>query len=392
MRPFSVTLLLILLIVTAVIFQSFFRDNFGSEIRFINDNADREVYYLRGTWYTIKKTPYTEVFSEYPQFATYFFALPHMALAALYGPAYGKEAYYLTFSAMMMLFLSFTILLLYRLRDEKRYFAFLMLLPASLYFSYNRYDILPSFLGILAVYLLSKKKFAFSFFCLALGVLAKWYLALLFPIFLVFCRESRKKNITGIIAFFFITCFLGILPTLLSGGIDALLIPYMFHTMRGLNSESLFYLLKKILGSDLWFIVFFVLQFSVWPFLVFARIDSPKKAINWSALAILVFMLFAKFYSPQWILWIMPFLILRIRNAKDAFLVIFFDITTYVYYPVIYDGFGGLLTPVIILKTSFLMWFIYSISRDCVKDIEIPTRMRFLLRQYTNFLTKKAAG
>jgi hypothetical protein len=358
--------LLFALLVSFVIFaHTRLKDNFDSEIRLVNDfDGDLKVYYSRGLWYPLKEVPYLESFSEYPQVATYLFAAPHAALSSLYKIPYSRERYYLAFSILMITFLTLSFILLCHLRPDNVKLALLMLLPASLYFSYNRYDILPAFLSILSIWLLSKERYKSSAFFLALGVLTKWYLILLFPIFLKTYHSRHKKINFGMIYVFCLTGIAVALPTLLSGGIGGFLIPYRFHMARGLNKESLFYLVKSLLGSDAWFAVFFVLQFSVLPFVMISKIDSLRKVVNWSALSILVFMLFAKFYSPQWILWAMPFLIMRAKKRQDVLLIIIFDLVTYLYFPVIYDGYPNFLYPIVVIKTIIILYLITTIINE----------------------------
>lgn len=369
MKYLKFVLLFVLLISVTLSFHFYFASNFNSEIRFINDNADREIFHSRGLWYPLRKIPYLEVFSEYPQLGTYFFGLPHAILSLIHDSDYGKSEYRLTFSVITIIFLFASIVLLYKMREKRKYFAFFMLLPAALYFSYNRSDILPALLSLASIYLLSKERYKSSAFVLTLGILFKWYLMLLFPIFVTFYYSRHKKINWGMISIFCLTVILVILPTLLSGGVEALLVPYKFHTARGLNKESMFYLLKSILGSDAWFFIFFVMQFSVVPLCIISKIDSLQKVIKWSALSILVFMLFAKFYSPQWILWVLPFLILRAQNRKDVLPIIIFDLATYLYFPVIYDGCPNLLYPIVVVKTVIILYFIATIFKDLANDI-----------------------
>lgn len=173
---------------------------------------------------------------------------------------------------------------------------------------------------------------------------------------------------------FCLTVILCILPTLLSGGMEALLAPYKLHVERGFNNESLFYLLKTFLnktvhidiGTQVGYFIFFLLQLSVIPLVMMNKIDSLPKVVNWSALILFVFLLFAKFYSPQWILWVLPFLILRIQKKRDILLVIIFDIATYLYFPVIFDGSKALLDAIIIIKTVILFCFIVILFRNLV--------------------------
>jgi len=375
MKYLKFTLLLLLLLSAAILANSYLIDNFGSDIRFIADRSELDIYYQRGLWLPLGKVPYTETFIEYPQLAACFLALPHGISMFLYGGISGIDYYTLIFSLIVATLLFLSIIILYYLKGEKKYYSFLMLLPASLYFTYNRYDILPVFLSILSIALFSKERYKSSSFILALGVLSKWYLILLLPIFLRFYYMKHKRIHRGMLYVFSVTGFLGILPTLLSGGVDALMVPYKFQAARGLNKESLFYLLKSVLGSDLWFVIFFLLQFAAVPLCLLSRIDSIKKVISWSCFSILVFMLFAKFYSPQWILWILPFLILRARNIKDVFMIVLFDIVTYFYFPVIYDGYQPLLIPIIIVKTIILLYFTFAVFRELFIDIDIRSSL-----------------
>ncbi len=376
MKYLAFALLFIVLIFMVVFFNVQLENNFGSQVRFVNDSEERGIFYDRGSWLPLKKIPYKESFSEYPELTTYFLAMPHAVLSFFYSTNYTRDQYNLVFSLITVTLLFASIVLLYNLLGKKKYLAFLMLLPATFYFTYNRFDILPVFLSILSIKFLSEEKYKLSAFFLALGVLSKWYLIILFPIFISLYHSRYKKINWAMIGIFCLTGFAGIFSTIASGGIEAFLVPYKFHAARGLNNESLFFLLKKILGSDLWFGVFFILQFSVIPFCIFKKIDSFRKAINWTALAILIFMLFAKFYSPQWILWILPFLILRAKNGKDIFFIVLFDLVTYLYFPVIYDGFRGLFYPIIVIKTAILLYFIVDIVKDLSMDINEENQSR----------------
>ncbi len=362
MKNLKFILLFIGLICFAVISHFYLKNNFHSQVRFFNDYWDRSAYFDRGQWYTLKKIPYLEIFSEYPQVATYFFALPHALLSTFYGSNYGKEEYYFIFSTFMMIFLFATIMLLHDLRTKYKDYAFLMLLPASLYFSYNRYDIIPAFLSVLSIKLLSREKYNLSIIILALGVMTKWYLILLLPIFLKYYYSRHKKINWKMIFAFCLVAVLCVLPTLLSAGIDAFLAPYKMHMERGFNADSTFYLLRTLfsqtfhtnIATPLGYSLFFILQFSVIPLILIKKINTLPKVVNWSALTILVFLLFAKFYSPQWILWILPLLVLRIQKWKDIFWVIIFDLVTYLYFPVIFDGCKSLFNTMIIIKTVVL--------------------------------------
>lgn len=193
--------LLILLLICSLFFSLFLSDNFNTNTGYINDYNDRLIYAGRGSWYSLSKVPYSEVKSEYPQLASAFMAVPYSILKAvdtidprdaqeIFDLVSGEEVtsnrnpnalnlthlqnklflnYALIFSLIMMVFLFLSLLLLYDLRVDKKYLALLLLLPASLYFSYNRFDIIMCFLSLLSLYCLYKKHYKLSVFILVIG-------------------------------------------------------------------------------------------------------------------------------------------------------------------------------------------------------------------------------
>ena len=167
-----------------------------------------------------------------------------------------------------------------------------------------------------------------------------------------------------------LTIIFGILPTFFMGGLPAFLVPYHFHLDRDFNHESLFYLLRNFFHNPWGFKMFMILQFCIMPLAVVAKIDSNRSVINWTLLSILFFIFFAKFYSGQWILWILPFLILRVVKKRDLIPIIIFDLVTYLYFPVIFDGYPNLLGGIIFIKSFVLLYFIVTIFKDVCSDIK----------------------
>lgn len=332
----------------------------------VYDPHDLNVFYKEGSWILSGEQPYKEVFSEYPQIATYVFAIPHIitsGLEFLFGcqNINRKRAYEFIFSLMMAVCSAVLIILIYNLRSQYKFWAFLLLLPASFYFTQNRFDILPSMLTIASLYLLFKDYFKLSFILLAVSVMTKWYAIILFPIFVTYYYSLHKQIHWKATASFFLTILVIILPTILISGWRDFLSPYAYHLNRAGNSESLFYLFTLILKPLAFLsIPFLLLQFAIAAFSIFAMINNKEKILVWSLLAILGFILFAKFYSPQWWLWISPFLIILARTKKDVILIFAFDLLTYIYFPFIYGlkfTFPFLLTIVVIIKTIFILYF-----------------------------------
>jgi hypothetical protein len=322
------------------------------------DHYDVDNYYRYGSWYTLNQKPYQDIDSPYPQLATYFFALPHIIANGISG-SYDETDYKLVFSLLMMALLFGTILILFSMRSNAKNYAFLMLLPAGLFFAYQRYDILPALLGIISVYFLLKERYRTAAIFLALGVVSKWYLIVIFPVFFRFAYLKKNRIDFGMIGVFILTGALFVLLTILHSGFDALFVPYRYHLDRGYNLESLFYQVYWIFSSlfdiniatSYGYFLFFLLQFCAVPFALRADIRTPRNVYAWSAISILCFMLFSKFYSPQWIIWATPFLIVWISNKMEAWAVIAFDVATYLYFPIAYRNLD---------QTSY--WFAISIG------------------------------
>lgn len=158
------------------------------------------------------------------------------------------------------------------------------------------------------------------------------------------------------------------LPTYLSGGVGAVLEPYIFHNGRGSEILSLPGVIEAILfkltpfrSDQVLKIIFLLLQVSAMPFLFFVRPATYEKLLNWCLLIVSLYILFARIYSPQWILWIFPLMILLSRDKVDIGLIWIYGIVTYLGFPLTYDFFGkqsfqivimGLVTSSIVLAIA----------------------------------------
>jgi hypothetical protein len=379
MRVKTSVAVLVLLVVCSLAFSLALRNNFGSKARLINDYSDRGIYAAEGAQLLRSGVPYTGAFSEYPQIALYFFAVPHLIIAWI-DPRNNLHLDYSTiFSLLMMVFCCLSISILYRLLNRQKYLAFLLLLPASFYFTFNRFDSMACFATLFSVYLFSKGHYNLSALFLSVGTFIKWYPALVLPALLM-CYVSIHKRIPwSMLITFGLASLVIVLPTLATGGIAALIFPYKFHVTTGLNNESLLSLLDYVvhrmsnitLVSQLVLDLFLILQFSIIPLCLTSRVDSLDKVVRWSALAILVFILFAKFDSPQWILWIIPFLILKARRSLDVLWIILFDLVTYIGFPIGFDLAGEtseVFRVIVLVKIGFLLGFIVPLMAGLLKD------------------------
>ncbi len=347
----------------------------------VNDHHDIRVYFQRGSWVSTDQQPYRDVFSEYPQIATWFFAIPHVVSNAWSQQnkiqQKGEQAYRYVFSGLMAIFLALTIARLYALRSDYKWLAFLMLLPASCYFTQNRFDILPGFLTLASLAALQRSHILGAFVLLGIATATKWYPVVMMPVFTVYVYQTNKTIIFSAITSYILVLTAIFLQTLIGIGWEGFLIPYKFHLTRTMNSESLLHLvtvvitrlgMSKELIEPVLLKTFMVLQFAIAPLCLLVRIDTWDKAVKWSALSILCFMLFAKFSSPQWILWIVPLLVLLARTPGEIIGIVALDLVTYVYFPSVYymQDKHYLLFPGIITLKSILygLWIIHLFYRD----------------------------
>lgn len=384
---------------------NYFSENYP--VRIMNAHWDTSIYYQRGLWAEDGKVPYLERFSEYPQIATFLFGLPFLMNDQLglarkvtdwssekIQPVFNMRSkqdyqYYpvfrYLFCMIMSVFMALTIKEIYFLRKDKRWLGLLLLMPASLYFVHNRFDILPAYLTVLALSSMHQKKTIKAFLILALSVLTKWYALVLLPVFSAYVWQTGERKVLGQA----VTVYLGVIflvhmITIELIGLKAFLSPYVFHLSRGANKESLFYMIYgrsalNFSAHKVSYFLFLTLQGSVAclaPFI--GRINTFEKLLQWSALAILFFMLFAKFYSPQWILWIMPLLIMLIKSRSEIKGVVALDIITYCYYPLtfsfLYSNNRALAFFFITLKTLVLLgWASYLLLQVEYKKPKITT-------------------
>lgn len=316
--------------------------NLYGPYRLINDDHDIGVYFERGFWIFPGRQAYSDVFSEYPQVATAFFALPHLLANNWIHTTADVAPYRYVFTALMAILLALTVQRTHALRPDRKALAFLLLLPAGWYFAHNRFDIIPALLTLLALDALRRDRLRLAFAILGAATMTKWYALVIAPVFAVYLWQTRRQALVPCLAVYGGTIGLLVLPTLLSAGLDGFLVPYRFHLGRSFNEENLLALLLRT-GLFDWvpqavlFKLFLAGQLAAVPLCLRARVDTWERVLQWSALSILCFMLFAKFYSPQWLLWVTPMLILLVRRPAEIGGIVVLDLVTFVYFPLLFD-------------------------------------------------------
>src|SRR5262245_50150016 len=109
--------------------------------------------------------------------------------------------------------------------------VFLFVLPAALYFSLNRFDILPPLLVALSLACLGRRHVVGSAALLGLATMVKVYPLLLAPFLFRYLSDGRRRRFTwaGVYVGTMAVCFL---PPVLAWGWDATLAPYDYQLSR----------------------------------------------------------------------------------------------------------------------------------------------------------------
>lgn len=332
-----------------VLLATLLRENFRLAIPWFNDYSDRGDYFRGGAWLPLRAVPYRDVMSEYPQVATYLFGLLYLPfLGQLDSPALFFQYSILFAFIMIFLLICLMVLLEGMLAGHKRNVVLALLLPASLYFSYNRFDVLPVLMVLLALLMARDEKWEAAGFWLGVGALTKWYPALLvLPVARhMLSKKVPLRRIGLFLAVFGATCVAILAPTYISGGWNAVLSPYVrYQTQRGVDPAALPALLSPLLqrlftfpsASDLQ-TAFLLLQLSALPAVAFLNIRSFKHLVCACLLTLTTFMLFSRIYSPQWLLWILPLMILLAGDSGDLALMLLYGTVTYLEFPVLFLG------------------------------------------------------
>jgi uncharacterized membrane protein len=346
--------------------------------------------------------PYHDFASEYPPLALLSFLLPglffHTTVA--YSWAFAAELMVFDLLAMLMIFDLASFL---KISVRKALVIYTLLIVATGPILVCRYDILPAMLVLGAIWAFIKGKTKLAWATAALGFAAKLYPAIIVPFFIIYQLKNRQYGllIKGGAVFILVLLIVHI-PWVI---IDA---PGFWHSLtyhleRGLHSESTYgtaLLAGQVLGmtrmeaaltygswnlisplaDSLAKISFFVSAFVLlviyglfaWRLQknsegsLITKMSEPSavKILQYSALAVALFMLTNKVFSAQYLAWLCPLLPLVAggrRYLVPALFVVAAALTQYVY-PYNYIGFElGEAAPVFVLTVRNLLLILMAI-------------------------------
>jgi hypothetical protein len=358
-RLFIAGIILLAVWITITFIPLVLKNKLGS---FVFDYHDTAIYFERGKWLTEGTPP----ISEYPQIPTFLFGIDRLLSGWVdTNMQFNVFVAILSLEMLLILFLFFKGLLAVLPKGFGNY-AFLALLPPTVYFTYNRFDILPAYLCLIAFIAATKKQWIMASIILSIATFTKWYPALLFPGFFMYATTLEKKFQWKMILSFAITSIAILLLSYLYSGLEPILAPYQFHIARDIEFLSFPVFLSDFIRGALdiqrslpyYFLFLFIIQVSAPILIFFIKLDSLDALIHYCIIVTAVFILFSRIWSPQWFLWLLPFLIISSKNLKTAGVILVYNLITYLGFPVFFVTYGQYSDPlrILILLTYFFIF------------------------------------
>jgi hypothetical protein len=216
----------------------------------------------------------------------------------------------------------------------------LLLLPASLYFTANRFDMAPALLTALGLACLGRQRLTASGVLFGVATLVKVYPALVAPLVIRYLSGNRRQAAVWSLAFGLTLAGL-LASTVWQVGWEAALAPYRIQLSRTLGILTFFGAVFPLSWADNTLMGRAIRLGSVVVIILFLTWSKPANLdslLRRMALVLVVFVSFQVFYSPQWILWLMPLLVpLAGRQRSMVFVVTGLDLVTYLTFPLVFD-------------------------------------------------------
>jgi len=350
---------------------------------------DLSIYYQDSLQLLRGGVPYRDFALEYPPLALLPFALPRLVTLGARIDFIGYVWLFLIENAIFSTLIALVIAQMRGLRSAGLALAmYALLVVVSAPLLPWRYDLFPALLTALALLCLVRQRPGWAGIWLGLGVAAKLYPAVLLLIFAAYYLAGKNR------------------PALLrlalgsAGALATTLLPFVliapgpllsflrYHQLRGLQLESLpagvivlahalgmiparlefnygaLHVASPLAGAVLgWLPVVFVVIFGTVLVSGWARFREEHAAngrvtnaslMAYSVAALLAFIITNKVFSPQYIIWLLPFApLLRLRQA--SLLLAIFALTI-VLFPFNYDHLLGMeLLPVLLLNLRNLL-------------------------------------
>ncbi|HYN99523.1 MAG TPA: hypothetical protein VEU28_07590 [Actinomycetota bacterium] len=275
-------------------------------------NTDLKVYYPQSDWILEPgDLPFRDTVSEYPLAANLLFGAVRWiseAFPILNDPFFNFNLLWMGIAGLAYGYGAS------RIAREGRLQLAGWLSAGALYFSLYRYDIYPALAFLLAMWALRDEAWVRAAAWFGLCIALKGYAVVALPALLVFLMP--RLGFLRAAAF----CSATLIPLLASlgavwlyGGQEAVLMPFKFHADRPFNDEAIYVVVDRLIPGDSaaqleWLLSAKVPLAIQAGFALLAAALRPrtfKQLVRALAVAVLGFVTFGVFYSPQFVLWIL---------------------------------------------------------------------------------------
>jgi hypothetical protein len=305
-------------------------------IRYFFDPHDIGVYFESSRWIVKGGTLYGDVFSEYPLLANAIFAAIRWIANTTFPGSRGFEYLWVLTAAVVYAFATIRVAAFASFLAATAWLA-----PASIYFALFRYDVYPAVAMLFGLLAIRREGYTAGAIWLGIALALKGYALFMLPALCVFVLHRR-----GLVAAVRVT-IIAIAPMITSfavvyavAGWEGVTSPFRFHLGREFNWESSYDALNYVLGTELQAtqIPFVPLALQALASLAAAgmRPRSFDDLVNATIFAIVGYVTFSVFYSPQFLLWLLP--IVSFANSRMMIvLAVLLAWVTYAYFPVAWD-------------------------------------------------------
>ncbi len=323
---------------------------------------------------------------EYPLLSLFIFSLPLLS----------PFSYSLGFRLLMLVFLLTIWMYFFKVKKFTSGIIFLLLITLGLSsVTFNRYDLSATTLTFFAIILAYNKKFLPSYLLLALATFLKIYPLFLIPLVFLFELQTHKHKLLNLKNYYFVS--LGVIALalllILSLKLDFVqtLAPLQYQAARPLQIESIpasIFLLTSFgkvcfiqsfgslnilhsinhqcspnLVSQTLETIFSILMLLS---LIVVYLNFFKGRIKFTGavvLLILSLLIFNKVLSPQYFIWLAPFLALKYKKISLNTLIWFILFAlTYLIYPIMYSqtSMSNLLGVISVRNILLVFLYIYT--------------------------------
>lgn len=326
-------------IVVAAIFIAFLAigGHLGTvNVRYLFDDHDIGVYFRSSRWIVEGSILYNDVFSEYPLLANAIFAAIRYVTEATFPGNLGFQYLWVLMAGVIYALATIRVATFASLLS-----AAIWLAPASIYFALFRYDIYPAVATLFGLFAIRRESYMAGAIWFGVAIALKGYALFMVPALWVFVFYRRGPVVAVCVGIVAIVPMIASLAVIYGfAGWEGVTAPFRFHLGRGFNRELTYDALNYVLGTRLQaeHIPFVSPALQALASLAAAamRPRSFDDLVNAMTFAIIGYVTFSVFYSPQFILWLLPTVCFA-KSRMMAVLALLLAWLTYMYFPVAWD-------------------------------------------------------